>query len=187
MKKKSFVMALALVLVFAVAVGGVVAWLTDKTGSVTNTFTVGDINIELDETTGNSYKVIPGTTIDKNPKVTVKANSEACWLFVKVDKANWNDNLTYTIAGENGWISYKTEGNTTYYYQQVDATGATAKVIPVLAGNAVNVSGNLAKGEITAEPTLTFTAAAVQQENITTVDKAFAQLPSEFTGATVAP
>ena len=189
MKKKSFVMALALVLVFAVAVGGVVAWLTDKTGSVTNTFTVGDINIELDETTGNSYKVIPGTTIDKNPKVTVKANSEACWLFVKVDKANWNDNLTYTIENKNGWISYKTVGDITYYYQKVNATGAEATVIPVLDGNVVNVSGNLAKGEITAEnqPTLTFTAAAVQQENITTVDDAFAQLPGEFTGATVAP
>lgn len=187
MKKKSFVMVLALVLVLAVAVGGVVAWLTDKTGSVVNTFTVGDINIELKETTGNSYQVIPGTPIHKDPTVTVKANSEACWLFVKVDKANWNDNLTYTIAGANDWTVYKTDGNTTYYYQKVDATGATAKEIVVLDGNAVNVSENLAKGEITAEPTLTFTAAAVQQENITTVDKAFAQLPGEFTGATAAP
>ena len=181
MKKKSFVMVLALVLVFAVAVGGVVAWLTDKTGSVVNTFTVGDISIELDETTGANYKVIPGTTIDKNPKVTVKANSEACYLFVKVEKANWNDNLTYTIENKNGWISYKTEGDTTYYYQQVDATGAEATVIPVLDGNVVNVSTELAKGEITAEPTLTFTAAAVQQEKIDTVDDAFAKLPVEFT------
>ena len=183
MKKKSFVMVLALVLVFAVAVGGVVAWLTDKTGSVVNTFTVGDINIELKESENLDLKIVPGNTIVKDPKVTVQPNSEACYLFVKVDKANWNDNLTYTIAGENGWISYKTDGDTTYYYQQVDATGATAKVIPVLAGNAVNVSGNLAKGEITAEnqPTLTFTAAAVQQENIDDVDAAFAKLPDDFT------
>lgn len=183
MKKKSFVMVLALVLVFAVAVGGVVAWLTDKTGSVVNTFTVGDINITLTESPNLDLKMVPGNTIAKDPKVTVVGGSEACYLFVKVDKANWNDKLTYTIENKNGWTFYKTEGDTTYYYQKVNATGAEATVIPVLDGNVVNVSTELAKGEITAanQPTLTFTAAAVQQENITTVEAAFAQLPSEFT------
>ena len=93
MKKKSFVMVLALVLVFAVAVGGVVAWLTDTTGSVVNTFTVGDINITLEESGTNpvgekTYQVIPGDVKDKDPKVTVVAGSEACYLFVKVDVAN---------------------------------------------------------------------------------------------------
>ncbi len=181
-------MVLALVLVFAVAVGGVVAWLTATTGSVVNTFTVGDINIELKESDNLDLKMVPGNTIYKDPKVTVKANSEACWLFVKVEKANWNDNLTYTIENKNGWTFYKTDGNATYYYQKVDATGATKQEITVLDGNVVNVSENLAKGEITAanQPTLTFTAAAVQQENIATVEKAFAQLPASFTGA-VAP
>ena len=186
MKKKSFVMVLALVLVFAVAVGGVVAWLTDTTTPVTNTFTVGDINIELTESENLDLKIVPGNTITKDPKVTVQPNSEACWLFVKVEKANWNDKLTYTIAGENDWILYNENGNIAYYYQKVDATGATKKEIPVLAGNVVNVSNNLAKGEITAAPTLTFTAAAVQQENITTVEAAFNALPASFTGA-VAP
>ena len=83
---KTFVAMLALVLVIGCAVGGTVAWLTAQTGPVVNTFTYGDIDITLGETTGNNYKIIPGVDIEKDPKVTVKKGSEACWLFVKVKK-----------------------------------------------------------------------------------------------------
>ena len=81
-----FVLMLALVLVLGCAVGGTVAWLVAKTDPVVNTFTYGDINITLTETTGDDYKIIPGVDIGKDPKVTVKAGSEACWLFVKVEE-----------------------------------------------------------------------------------------------------
>ena len=84
MKKKTLALVLALTLLVAGVVGGTLAWLTDQTAEVKNTFTVGDINIGLTETTAD-YKMIPGNTIAKDPTVTVKANSEACWLFVKVE------------------------------------------------------------------------------------------------------
>lgn len=194
MKKKSFVMVLALVLVFAVAVGGVVAWLTDKTGSVVNTFTVGDINITLEESGTNeagekSYKMIPGTTLDKDPTVTVIGGSEACYLFVKVEKGNNPDNyLDYTIDTAV-WTAVP--GHEGFYYCTVSAAEAN-QTFNVLTNNEVTVKTTVTKDMIkdltvATYPTLTFTAAAVQQENITTVDKAFAQLPGEFTGATVAP
>lgn len=197
MKKKSFIMALALVLVFAVAVGGVVAWLTATTGPVKNTFTVGDINITLTETGAvdgkKSYQVIPGDTQKKDPKVTVKAGSEDCWLFVEIDETK----NTMTVNGETvkivdyaiatGW----TQGDGTkipanVYYRSVTgltAAGASDAVFSVLANDQVTINDNVTKGQITAtnQPTLTFTAAAVQQENIATVDKAFAQLPGDFT------
>ena len=83
---KAFAAVLALVLVLGCALGGTVAWLVAKSDPVVNTFTYGDININLEETTGSSYKIIPGVDIAKDPKVTVKANSEACWLFVKVEE-----------------------------------------------------------------------------------------------------
>ena len=86
---RTFIAMLALVLVIGCAVGGTVAWLVSSTDPVVNTFTYGDINITLGETTGNDYKIIPGVNIDKNPKVTVKGGSEACWLFVKVEEENW--------------------------------------------------------------------------------------------------
>ena len=62
---------LALVLVVAVAsVGGTIAWLTATTDPVVNTFTYGNINIELTETkpTNRQAKIIPGVDIDKDPQ-----------------------------------------------------------------------------------------------------------------------
>ena len=104
MKKKLTVSLAVLALVACMAAGATLAWLTAKTSSVTNTFTYGDINIELKETTGESYKMVPGNTIDKDPKVTVKANSEECWLFVKVEKSdNFDKFMTYGIA--DGWTA----------------------------------------------------------------------------------
>ena len=76
MKKKTLALVLALTLLVAGVVGGTLAWLTDQTAEVKNTFTVGDINIGLTETTAD-YKMVPGNTIAKNPTVTVKADSEA--------------------------------------------------------------------------------------------------------------
>lgn len=193
MKKKSFVMALALVLVFAVAVGGVVAWLTAKTDSVVNTFTVGDINIKLDETTGNTYNVIPGDTQAKDPKVTVEAGSEACWLFVKIDETNNTMTVgqeTQKIVNYNvtGWIQGDgTNIPSNVYYRSVNANDAEAGVsYYVLDGNAANSNGivtindNVVKGQITAanQPTLTFTAYAVQQDNIASAAAAWAAIPT---------
>ena len=178
MKKKSFIMALALVLVFAVAVGGVVAWLTATTDPVKNTFTVGDINIALTETTGNNYQVIPGDTQKKDPTVTVEAGSEACYLFVKIDetnntmKVNGKDVKIVDYAIATGW----TQGDGTnipanVYYRSVaslTADDAIDVVFPVLANDQVTINDNVTKRQINADnqPTLTFTAYAVQQDNI---------------------
>ena len=97
MKKKTLALLLALVLVFGAAVGGTIAYLTDTTDPVTNTFTVGKVDITLTETfntdTNNDQKndawqaqLIPGTTYAKDPVVTVTNDSEDCWLFVKFEE-----------------------------------------------------------------------------------------------------
>lgn len=49
---------LMFVLVLSFTIGGTLAWLTDTTEPVTNTFTYGDINITLAETT-EVYKMVP--------------------------------------------------------------------------------------------------------------------------------
>ena len=166
---KTFVAMLALVLVIGCAVGGTVAWLTAQTDSVVNTFTYGDINIDLKETTGNDYKIIPGVDIEKDPKVIVKANSEACWLFVKVEKEGTfvTDKVTYSIA--NDWT--KVGGTENVYYREVNAA-ATDQEFNVLKDNKVTVSEKLTKAEVNRinaenKPKLTFTAYAVQKDGIT--------------------
>lgn len=176
---KLVVAMLAVTLLIGCAIGGTVAWLTDKTTAVTNTFTYGDINITLAETTGTDYKIIPGKDINKDPKVTVKANSEACWLFVKVEEKGTfvANKVTYSIA--DGW----TKGDGTnipenVYYREVDAVTADTD-FAVLEGNKVTVSDTLTKEDIkniTTNPTLTFTAYAVQKDGIADAATAWAKV-----------
>lgn len=168
MKKKATIAVVALALVLCFAIGGTLAWLVDKSDAVVNTFTYGDINIDLSETTRNEYKMIPGNDITKDPKVTVEANSEACWLFVKVEKSdNYADYLAnYTIA--DGWNEL--DGVAGVYYREVNADTAKAGTsYQVLKGDTVTVLDSVKKSDmeaikngIVAKPTLTFTAYAVQ-------------------------
>ncbi|MBQ8623355.1 MAG: hypothetical protein IJ424_03130 [Oscillospiraceae bacterium] len=167
MKKMKIVFVLvAFILTLSIAVGSSLAWLTDKTDSVTNTFTYGDINIDLTESENLDLKMIPGSNITKDPKVTVKANSEACWLFVKIEKsANFDTFMTYTIA--EGWKEL--DGVDGVYYREVEAS-ETAKEFDVIKDNTVTVKDNVTKDMFTKDgytaPTLTFTAYAVQSENV---------------------
>lgn len=178
MKKKLFISVVAVALVACFAIGGTLAWLADSTKTVTNTFTVGDIDITLAETTGDEYKVTPGTDIKKDPKVTVLAGSEDCWLFVKVDKANWSEGLGYTIA--DGWTELE-EGSGVYYREV--ANNASNQEFYVLTNNEVTVSEDLTKSDLEAmntnQPSLAFTAYAVQQENLETPAEAWAAVNAE--------
>ena len=119
MQKKFTSVAVAALLLFCV-VGGTIAWLKTQTDAVVNTFTAGDIDITLTET-DREYKMVPGTTIAKDPKVTVEADSEDCWLFVKVDKTdNFDSFMTYAIA--DGWEALSGEDGV--YYREVKTTDA---------------------------------------------------------------
>lgn len=175
MKKKTLALVLALTLLVAGVVGGTLAWLTDQTAEVKNTFTVGDINIGLTETTAD-YKMVPGNTIAKDPTVTVKANSEACWLFVQVTESTDLKNfITYAIA--EGWTALP--GVDGVYYREVPASAAD-QTFSVLAGDAVTVNSDVTKEMLTAKdfanPTLTFKAYAVQKDNVASASDAWAKV-----------
>ena len=173
---KAFAAVLALVLVLGCALGGTVAWLVAESGPVTNTFTYGDINIALTETTGEDYKIIPGVDIAKDPKVTVKANSEACWLFVKVEETGTfvDGKVTYSVA--DGWTALT--GQPGVYYREVGAVTADTDFY-VLKDNVVKVSDTLTKEDIKdipTGPTLTFTAYAVQKDGIADAATAWSKI-----------
>lgn len=102
MKKKLLIMSVAMVLVCAFAVGMTIAYLTDHE-TVTNTFTVGNVQIKLDEAKvnpdgtpvqgaervkANSYKLIPGHTYTKDPMVTVLSGSEESFIKMTVTFSN---------------------------------------------------------------------------------------------------
>lgn len=178
---KAFTAMLALTLVLAAywAVGGTAAWLAAKSDSIASTFTFGDINITLkdEDPQEGQIKIIPGADIPKVLKVTVQANSVDCWLFVKVEQTGTfvPDKVTYSI--DDDW----TKGNGSpipedVYYREVNGV-TTDSVFSVLMGDKITVSKELTKEEIqniTTQPTLTFTAYAVQKEGINTAADAWA-------------
>ncbi|MDO5593876.1 MAG: hypothetical protein Q4G01_03550 [Eubacteriales bacterium] len=208
---KTVAILLALVLAIGCAVGGTLAWLISKTEPVVNTFTYGDINIDLYEHEYNAsennlekskvksvdnYKIIPGVDLPKDPTVEVKANSEACWLFVKVKEENWptftdadkTKKVSYHIA--DGWAALDSQPGV--YYREVDAAAAKAgESYYILKGNTtyangvVTVSENLTKTEVDQlkknSPTLTFKAYAVQKDGIKDADAAWKQIADSTT------
>ena len=136
MNKLCKVLAIALCAVTLVvgSVAATVAYLTDKTDPVRNTFTVGKIQIELtQEYPLNNAVMVPGQTYDVDAKVSVLSGSESCWLFIKVDKQpeRFDDYLSYAVDGAN-WTQLKDAvGNDVpdVYYVEVsegDAYGGTA-------------------------------------------------------------
>ena len=112
MKKKIVSVCLVVCLLATAIIGTTLAYFTD-TAEVTNTFTVGNVDITLDEAkvgedgqaldsgervTKNEYHLYPGKEYDKDPTITVADGSENCYLFVKV---------------VNGLADLEAEGNTT--------------------------------------------------------------------------
>ena len=198
--KKGLLFALAMVLAICVGIGGTLAYLFVETQQVINTFEYGDIDISLEETgttptvDGNdtkTYKMIPGNTLPKDPKVTVLKDSEACWLFVKVEEsANFDEFMTYAIA--DGWTLYNTDATGSgidtatqeayVIYRAVTAEDAKNGIgYNIIAGDTSNPNGIVTvKTTVTKQmmnslnangannyPTLKFTAYAVQSANLT--------------------
>lgn len=179
-KAVTAMLALTLVLAAYWAVGGTAAWLAAKSDPIASTFTFGDINITLkdEDPQEGQIKIIPGVDIKKALKVTVQADSVDCWLFVKVEEygAFPQNKVTYAIA--EGWT--KGDGSQIpedVYYRQVNAA-TTDSVFSVLKGDKITVSNELTKQDIQniTDPTLTFTAYAVQMEGINTAAEAWAMI-----------
>ena len=181
-KTKALLMSLCAVLLVAASVLGTMAYLTDSK-DVKNTFTVGNVAITMDETDvddstpnkerdqANSYKLLPGHTYTKDPIIHVDANSEDCYLFVKVDnqiaaiEADGNTTVAAQMAAK-GWKAV--EGKDGIYVY----VGTTAAPVAVKANDNVTVFEQLViAGTVNGDTlkdyknkTITVTAYAVQKD-----------------------
>lgn len=194
-KQRNRRIALTLCLMFVVAfasIGGTIAWLTANGGTVTNTFTVGDIDIKLEETEQSdgepldaneqwTAQLVPGSSYHKNPVVTVlgDANNVDCYLFIKFDPSVSKTYLDYTSAWEvenqNTWTKLEVaDVDYEVWYTTVTAI-STNTSFPLISGDRVKVKEELKKAD-TDESTLsmpadaftmTYTAYAVQKDNLT--------------------
>lgn len=193
--KKAIALVLVLVLAMSIGVVGTLAYLQDSE-SVTNTFTIGKVDITLAETKGTevsggrSFQMIPGQDIEKDPKVTVLKDSEACWLFVKVEETNVTDYLTYSV---DSTIWTELTGYTGVYYKEITnkVTAENGESYNVLTNNKVTVKDTVTNAMMDTAaqtaPTLKFTAYAIQKAGFENATKAWGELTattSEDAGST---
>lgn len=110
--KGTMAAVIACVLIGTLAVGSVSAYFTDG-DTVTNTFTVGKISLDLTEpdwNPDNAKDITPNQTIKKNPQITNDGvNSEFVFMEVIVPYDNLvtaNDNGTLNAAADTELYSY---------------------------------------------------------------------------------
>ena len=172
-RSKALLLTLCAVLLVAATIFGTMAYLT-STDTVTNTFTVGKVNIKLDEAKANpdgslvanadrvkanSYKLLPGHTYNKDPMVTVLGGSESSYVKMTV---------TFSKANELDAIFAPDGANLTSIFNGYDALDALFDSITV-------------PGEITNEQlatiegmTITVNAYAIQADGFANADAAWA-------------
>lgn len=189
MKKRVLLAVLSMVAIVAIAVTGTIAWLTDVTTPVTNTFSPSDIKIALNET-NRTYKMIPGTTLAKDPYVTVKAGSEETWVFVEVVEANNTLDTGKWINWEASadWSSINDTADREIYAYKTAVDALEKDVGPLYflkagtgtdeASGHVSVSSAITAGNMGAltdatYPSLTFYAYAIQAEAGATAQEAW--------------
>ena len=147
----------AVAAIVAASVFGTVAYMT-AASKVSNTFTVGNVTLTLDEgvvdangqlvsgggrTDGNSYHLMPGKSYLKDPAITVAADTESCYLFLVTRNqiTEIQDPSKPTMADQmyaNGWAIYKD-------------TSAGSRVW-VYCGSAANINGKFGDTEYTYTP-----------------------------------
>ena len=166
--KKLVSLLLVLVLLLGTAIGTTLAWLIDTTAPIKNTFTYGNISLTLTEENkgvDGTYTVIPGKDYPKDPKVTVEANSEDCWLFVKVEQAGDLTPLTWSVDNEV-WTAVP-DVNGVYY--KVVTKSNSDQPFYILKDNKVSVAENITAAQLEVlgnNSSLTFTAYAIQSSEL---------------------
>ena len=196
-KKKIVTVCLVVALLAVCAIGGSLAYFTD-TDTKDNTFTVGNVNIELTETEWVEDSIAnPGVAVDKNPIVKNIGENEA-WIRVNVTisdaaafkaamKAHNITDLATIFAGHNEsyWkrasINEDAEADTitySYYYKEKVAKNASTQ--PIFTSVTIPAAFTSAEmAEIGDDFTIKVTADAIQTAGLATVEAAFAAFDAE--------
>lgn len=184
-RRKITTIVVALMLVVGATIGTTVAWLTDSSETVTDTFTYGKVDIELWEgstntkwsksdtvaavTVANRYnqKIVPGAAITYNPYLEVVADSEDSYLFVEIENTN-TDCFALELFGN--WTLVPNQTNV-YYYNTTYTNGSRLQIIlsdVVTVKNTVTMKMiNEWSAQNGIQPTITITAYAIQKDYLT--------------------
>lgn len=136
-------------------------------------FIAGEIELTLTDSE-TEYIIVPGQEITKDTKVTVKANSEKCYVFIKVEQPeNIANYIEYEIGSE--WVEL--EENTNIYYCELERVEED-RDLEIFNNNEILVKDNLTEQELKeiqeSNITIDITAYAVQKTSeIKTAEQAW--------------
>ncbi len=175
--KKALTSALAIGLAAIMAIGGgTFAYLNGETEEVKNDFKRNKVMVDLVETKGPNFEIIPGMSDEKDPKVTVD-NTVDAYAYVEITDAT-EGLVTYELA--DGWTLLK--GTDNIYYREV-AKDADVKEFSVLKNDSVSYDASLLNsdmvdenGELKPNVALTFKASATQKAPFNDPVKAYYQV-----------
>lgn len=175
-KSNALLLSLCAVALVVVSVLGTMAYLTSE-DAVVNTFTVGSVEITLDEAKANedgslvvgadrvqanTYKLVPGYVYNKDPMVTVLEGSELSYIKMTVTVTKSEElneiglDITSTFVGydSTNWI-YKgktddeTANTSTYEYWYKEAVAAPdADVALDALFDQIKVPGSLTEAQL---------------------------------------
>lgn len=180
---RKWILVIALVLSVAAAISGTLAYLT-STDTATNTFTVGNVSIDLEEPnyTGNHQTLLPGVEIAKDPQIK-NTGSTAAWVWMEITVPNglmsyidWN--TTDWTKTDDGDVDG--DGNTVVTLKRpttlaAGATSAKAFTKVALPSSLTSMPEGLGTGTVD----IVVNAFAIQDANFASVDAAIAAYDGE--------
>lgn len=193
MKRRNVLtLVLALVLVAALAVGGTLAYFTDS-DDASNTFTMGKVDINLQESNGPdaegnetwvedglSYtEVLPGDTQVKKARVTVAGDSADCYVMVNValttpegskltgqNIADLYTAIQNEISTDVWTVTVNDDGTLQCVYKEVAHPGDILSLF-----NQITIPGESFKNNTANQSfSIVLNAYAIQSENVGAVD-----------------
>lgn len=188
-KSKAFLLVMCMVLLIVASIMGTFSYLTSQTGKVTNTFVVGNMfdgddptpddgpfvlyeheatdanedgvyELGTTEVTANTYKVLPGVDLPKDPFVrTDVALGFDAYVFVEVVD---NTGAALAVAVDDAWTKLDEvtgpHGGAVYVLENIAQAGSALAATSILEGNKIAV----ADAEITNPGTVDFYGYLIQ-------------------------
>lgn len=140
MKKKILALSMCIALAAIAIVGASLAYFTD-TKTATNTFTMGNVKIKLDETNvndpdgdrvaSNAYDVYPGAVVTKDP-IVHNVGQNAAYIRATVNVENWMNMCAAYFPDFK--TRYPSQGYEQSLMLLVDALGAGWSIVGVTTG-----------------------------------------------------
>lgn len=118
MKKKILSIALVVAMIAVIAAGSL-AYFTDK-DSAENNFTVGNVDIKLNETFEQNSKLLPGIDVNKDVTITLKEGSSDAYVWYlwkipadldSIDGTTGTNNALHVNSLGSTWDKYRENAN----------------------------------------------------------------------------